>query len=74
MRNLRVVMDSHLDMQAHVSNLREVCYYYIVRIKDMRHVLSEVNAKVLVHSLIISRLEYCNVLICGLPDYLIYDY
>ena len=72
-RNLGVVMDSNLDMKAHVAQIRKMCYFYISWIKRIRPFLSREDAKSLIHSLVISRLDYCNGLLYGLPDYLIHD-
>ena len=68
-RNLGVIMDSKLDMHMHVSNVRKLYYFYPSWIRDIRHVLSETDAKVLVHTLVKSRLDYCNGLNYGLPKY-----
>ena len=72
-RNLGVTMDSNLDMHAQVSNLRKTCYHYISWVKEIRPYLNESDAKALIHSLVISRLDYCNALYYGLPEYLLHD-
>ncbi len=69
-RNLGVTMDSHLDMQTHVSTTRRLCYFYIGWIKQIRPFLCESDAKMLVHALVISRLDYCNSVYYGLPKHL----
>ena len=72
-RNLGITIDSHLDMHSQVAGLRKSCYYYLSWIKEIRNVLSESDTKALVHALVISRLDYCNSLYYGLPNYLIHD-
>ena len=72
-RNLGVTMDIHLDMQAHVSNIRRLCYYYIGWIKQIRPFLAENDAKMIVHALVISRLDYCNSVYHGLPNHMIHS-
>ena len=66
-RNLGVYMDSHLSFEKHISHIRKICFMYIGWIKKIRHLLTFHAAKTLVHALIISRLDYCNSLLTGLP-------
>lgn len=41
--------------------------YYIRWIWSIRHLITETAAKFLVHALVISRLDYCNTILYGLP-------
>ena len=47
--------------------MRKVCFIYISWIRKIRNLLTFDAAKILVHALIISRLDYCNSLFTGLP-------
>ena len=66
-RNLGIHLDSHLCFDQHILYLRKVCFMYISWIRKIRHLLTFDAAKILVHALIISRLDYCNSLFTGLP-------
>lgn len=67
-RNLGVHMDSTLSLDVHVAQVCKVCYYYISWIRKIRHTLSVDTCKLIIHALVISRLDYCNALLYGLPD------
>ena len=66
-RNLGVIFDQTLSMQSHVNAIAKRCFYYLRNIARIRRFLSEEECKVIVHTFVISRLDYCNVLLYGLP-------
>ena len=63
--NLGVTMDSELNMSEHISSVCRRCYYSLRIISRIRRYLDEDCVKSLVQSLIISRLDYGNVLLYG---------
>jgi hypothetical protein len=67
-RNLGVIFDQHLSMDAHIKLVCRNAYYYLRNISSIRRVLSVESAKALVHAFITSRLDYCNSLFYGLPQ------
>ena len=67
-RNLGVYLDSELSMDMHINHLCKMCYLELRRLGQLRPYL-DVNAmKSLASSFILSRLDYCNSLLAGLPD------
>ena len=70
-RNLGVIFDSDLDMKAQVDKVCQLAYLELRRIGSIRKYLTEEATKTLVSSLVLSRLDYCNSLMAGLPKYLI---
>ena len=66
-RNLGFYFDDTLTMNSHISRLCQNLHYQIRNIYRVRHLLDEESCKILVHSLITSRLDYCNSLLHGLP-------
>ena len=70
-RNLGVLFDSKFTLESHVNKIASVCYMYIRNIKRVRDCLPRQQCEMLVHSFISSRLDFCNGLLYGLPDYLI---
>ena len=70
-RNLSVTLDSTLSLHQHVMNVCRVAYLELRRINSIRNLLSVDAVKTLVCSLVLSRLDYCNSLLVGLPQYLI---
>ena len=67
-RNLGVVYDPGLLMDKHITMVSRAANMHIRNIGSIRRYLSPEAAKVLVHSLVISRLDYGNVLLYGLPQ------
>ena len=70
-RNLGVTLDSTLSLHQHVMNICRVAYLKLRRINFIRNLLSVDAVKTLVCSLVLSRLDYCNSLLVGFPQYLI---
>ncbi|KAK3550303.1 hypothetical protein QTP86_024284 [Hemibagrus guttatus] len=66
-RNLGVTMDNQLSFSSHVTNVTRSCRFLLYNIRRIRPFLSTQATQVLVPSLVISRLEYCNSLLAGLP-------
>ena len=70
-KNLGVTFDCHLTMKTHVSNLVCSAYFELRRISSIRHLLSTDATKTLVSAFVLSRLDYCNALLFGCPQYLL---
>ncbi|XP_076854565.1 uncharacterized protein LOC143509593 [Brachyhypopomus gauderio] len=66
-RSLGVVVDNQLSFTAHVANTTRSCRFALHNIRRIRPFLSREATQVLVQSLVISRLDYCNSLLAGLP-------
>ncbi|KAK3518316.1 hypothetical protein QTP86_003620, partial [Hemibagrus guttatus] len=65
--NLGVTMDNQLSFSSHVTNVTRSCQFLLYNIRRIRPFLSTQATQVLVQSLVISRLDYCNSLLAGLP-------
>ena len=70
-RNLGITLNSTLSLHQHVMNVCRVAYLELRRIISIRNLLSVDAVKTLVCSFVLSRLDYCNSLLVGLPQYLI---
>ncbi|KAK3552211.1 hypothetical protein QTP86_005890, partial [Hemibagrus guttatus] len=66
-RNLGVTMDNQLSFSSHVTNVTRSCRFLLYNIRRIRPFLSTQATQVLVQSLVISRLDYCDSLLAGLP-------
>ena len=69
--SLGLTIDSHLSMHAYVLTVCRLAYFELRRISSIRHFLSISATKTLVCSFVLSRLDYCNSLLAGCPQYLI---
>ena len=67
-KNLGVTFDSELGMDLHVNNITRSCFYQLRQLRSIRRSLSTDAAKTLVHSLISSRVDYCNSIFYGATD------
>ena len=70
-RNLDVTLESTLLLHQHVMNVCRVAYLELKHINSIRNLLSINAVKTLICSLVGSRIDYCNSLLVGLPQYLI---
>ena len=67
-RNLGAMFDNNQKMDIHISSVCRAAYFHVRNIGAIQsHLIDSVTAS-LVHSLITSRLDYCNLLLYGLPD------
>ena len=67
-RNLGVYLESNLSMDQHVNFLCRSVFLELRRIGHLRHHLTVDATKKLVSSFVLSRLDYCNSLLAGLPE------
>ena len=70
-RNLGVIFDSSLNFKDHISSVVKSCNYHIRNLYAVRRFLGSDCLVTLVHSFIVSRVDYCNSLFLGLPNYLL---
>ncbi|KAI4896979.1 hypothetical protein NFI96_002572 [Prochilodus magdalenae] len=66
-RSLGVILDGQLSFSAHIAKLTRSCRFLLYSIRRIRSFLSQEATQLLVQSLVISRLDYCNSLLAGLP-------
>ena len=67
--DLGAYIDSDMSMTNHISRLVSSCFYQFRRIKLIRRSLPTSAAVQLVNSFVISRIDYRNSLLFGLPAY-----
>ena len=70
-RNLGVVFDSGLTMKQQVDGICQTAYSEIRRIGSLRQFLTTEATKILVTSLVLSCLDYCNSLLAGILQKLV---
>ncbi len=67
-RNLGVIFDDQLNFKEHIAKTARSCRFALHNIRKIRPFLTEHAAQLLVQALVISRLDYCNALLAGLPS------
>jgi len=66
-RNLGVYFDQHLEMTQHILNVCRQSYFQLRQLRVICRTLPKDILKILLHSFVFSRLDYCNSLLYGLP-------
>ena len=66
-RSLGFVFDSTLSLSPQIRTVAKSSYFHLRRIKKLMPFLDDATLKLLVTSLILSRIDYCNSLYYGLP-------
>ncbi len=67
-RNLGVIFDDQLTFKDHIAKIARSCRFALHNIRKIRPFLTEHAAQRHVQALVISRLDYCNALLAGLPS------
>ncbi len=67
-RNLGVIFDDQLTFKEHIAKTARSCRFALHNIRKIRPFLTAHAAQLLVQALVISRLDYCNALLAGLPS------
>ena len=66
-RDLGVLLDSSLNLKAHITSVTRSCFFHLRHIRQVKKCLNERCLRVLVQALVISRIDYCNSILTGLP-------
>ena len=70
-RSLGVVLVQTLSFKQHVLNICIVAYLELHRISTIHHYLSVDVTKILICAFVLSRIDYCNSLLAGIPKHLL---
>ena len=65
-RNLGVMFDTGMTMATQVSNIVKSANFHLVNIGRSRRLLTDDATKLAIHTLVTSRLDYCNSLLIGI--------
>ncbi|XP_052313417.1 uncharacterized protein LOC127906203 [Oncorhynchus keta] len=66
-KNLGVILDNTLSFSTNIKSVARSCRFMLYNIRRVRPCLTQEAAQVLIQALVISRLDYCNSLLAGLP-------
>ncbi len=64
---LGVIFDSNMTLELHIINICKSVHMHIRKIRHIRKYLSDFAVKTLVQCTVISRIDYCNSILNGLP-------
>ena len=66
-KNLGVTMDPDLSFEYHIKQITRTAFFHLRNIAKIQKFLWKDDAEKLIHAIVTSRLNYCNVLFSGLP-------
>ena len=66
-RNLGVLMDNRLSFSENITAVTRTCRFLLYNIRRIRPFLTTHSTQLLVQAMVLSRLDYCNSLLAGLP-------
>ncbi len=66
-QKLGVMIDDQLTFSDHITKTAQSCRFAVFNIKKIRLFLSEHDSQLFVQALVLSRLDYWNALLAGLP-------
>ena len=69
LRNLGAVFDSHMTMENNVMKVCQSANFQLRKIAFLKGYLTQDSLRTLVQSFVISRIDYSNSLLVGLPEY-----
>ena len=67
-KNLGVVLDSSLSFRSHIDSIVKTFNFHIHNLYMIEDFVNRKNFVTLVHSMIVSKVDYCNSLFIGLPN------
>lgn len=70
-RNLGVMFDCNMTMSAQVTKIVKAANFHLINIGRARKMLTTESTKTAVHSLVTSRIDYCNSLLVGISGSLL---
>lgn len=66
-QNLGVIFDDQLNFSKHVVSVRRSCRFTLYKIRKFRPYLTQYSIQLIVQALVMSKLDYCNSILTGLP-------
>ena len=64
--DLGVVIDEEVKMDVHVGRITRSCFYQLRQIRTIRQFLSDNATRTLIHSFVVTRVDYCNSVLSGI--------
>ena len=66
-RGLSVILNSELSMRVHISKILSTRFFHLRRLRKLCPLIDIASAQRLTSAFILSRVDYCNIMLAGLP-------
>ena len=66
-KNLGVMIDDELSCSNYIDSVTQTCQFQMSNVRNIRPVLTQYSTQRLVQATVLSRVDYCNSLMTGLP-------
>ena len=72
-QNLGVILDPSADMEDHIKKICKTCHFHLttLNISKIRIYLYRESTEAIIHAFVTTNLDYCNVILYGLPKVLL---
>ena len=70
-KNIGVYFDNTPSMNKQVNSLCKTAFYHLRNLATIRRFLSHKYSEILIHAFVISRIDYSNSLLSGVPQFLL---
>jgi Reverse transcriptase (RNA-dependent DNA polymerase) len=70
-RDLGVLLSTDMSVNSHVNKIVSECFYKLRQLKSRRRCLPTPVAESLINCFVVSKVDYCNALLAGQPDYIV---
>lgn len=67
-KNLGVIFDQKLSFESHINKVCSQCYFHLRNISRNRKYMTENTCKIVINSLVLSKISFCSMLLVGLPN------
>ena len=68
-RNLGMFFNKELKHTAHVNRLTSSSFHFLQNMARILHQIDTQTVKTIIQALVISKLDYCNSILLGIPNY-----
>ena len=73
-KNIGIWLDSLLSMDVQINNICKTAFFHLCNIAKIGKFLMYCQCEILIRAFILSKLDYCNVLLSGLHSHKLIDY
>ena len=66
-----MILDSSADVEDQIKKICKTCHFHLTNISKIRTYLDRESTEAIIHAFVTTNLDYCNVILYGLPKVLL---